>query len=254
MAADAAPCWSSSPMRVAILTSELSPRMEITAEVRRLGHLPAPVATVHDLEMVAQAHPHRFDRLVIALEGEVEDQELRLMRAITALRIPPTLVYSRAPVASVRRWAGASAARNLIVRKPPIQRPQLVRNLSQIGVLPRRFGEGRTARFGNVFFDGVDGVVRVGDRALSMQRLEFDLALLLFRNSMRVVSSEVIDSVVGREYSTGQRDAATQLIARIRRWLIPEIAGFALHDVPKVGYVMVDLQAAHRTSAGILLL
>lgn len=114
--------------------------------------------------------------------------------------------------------------------------------VARVRALLRRPGHalGTALRQGNLSFDTVERVVRVGDQPVELGRRELDALELLMRRAGRVVSKSAIESnLYGFGEEVGE-NAVEVLIHRLRKRLQQAGADAGIQTLRGIGYILME--------------
>lgn len=114
--------------------------------------------------------------------------------------------------------------------------------VARVRALLRRPGHalGTALRQGNLSFDTVERLVRVGDQPVELGRRELDALELLMRRAGRVVSKSAIESnLYGFGEEVGE-NAVEVLIHRLRKRLQQAGADAGIQTLRGIGYILME--------------
>lgn len=238
-------------MRIAILDDE---PVELELLSRALGSYALPDGTLpictqfsSSPELLRRLRRETFD--LVILDWQVpEISGLQVLKWIMAHLVPPPpviMLTSRTAEHDVVQALNAGAVE--YVSKPFRQAELLARVNNVIRQYTQNHGGNETLwAFGNIRFNGQEGLVTVNDEPVILTLREFNLALLLFKNQGRPLSrSYLYEHLWSRDENLSSRTLDTH-IYRIRNKLqLTSEFGWVLSTVYGYGYRLeaVDCKA-----------
>ncbi len=220
-------------MRLLLVEDNRSLADLIAAGLKRAGFAVDNFAKAGDAEEALRAVTYDLVILDLGLPDRDGTQLLQHLRK-QGINAPVIIVTARGSVDD--RVAGLNVGADDYLVKP-FEMDELI---ARCRALLRRPG-GRSSvalAAGNISVDTVTGEVRIGDEVIDIGRREYDILVLLLRQSGRVVPKARFEEAL---YGFGEEvtpNAIEAHVSRLRKRLAGATATPAIHTIRGVGYLL----------------
>lgn len=229
-------------LRVAVITPEVGLRRRVSQAIQAPGRVCNQFSCSEDLRPSLERGV-TFDLLIIAVSGEGETGRKRLADAVALLGCPPTLLLVDARQLD---WVSEFMVKrrgndfSLLSSSPEDLECRLRAFLSREGAV----AGGRQLAFGRYRFVVGTQQVFVDEVPVRLTRLEFEVALFLFRNMGSNVSRErLYQSVWNAELGSNTRTIDAH-VGKVRKALdLVNSTEFVLRSIYRDGYRLDTIEA-----------